>query len=109
MKIRYSDLLFAAAVLTMAAPAWAHTDTATLTFDKSVHIGSTMLDPGSYKVRGEENSAQLEVERNGKVIAQVPCHWIQLDKKSPGDEALLNNGTIQQIRFGGRLAAAQFN
>lgn len=108
MKIRYRDLLFAAAILSMAAPAWAHTDTATLTFDKPVHIGSTMLDPGSYKVRGEENSAQLAIERNGKVVAEVPCHWIQLDSKSASDEALLDNGNVQQIRFGGRIAAVQF-
>jgi hypothetical protein len=108
MKIRYCDLLFASAVLTMAAPAWAHTDTAMLTFDKSVHIGTTMLDPSSYKVRADENASQIEVERNGKVVAQIPCHWIQLNSKSPSDEAVIDNDSIQQIRFEGRAAAAQF-
>jgi hypothetical protein len=109
MKIRYADLLFASAILAMAAPAWAHTDTAILTFDKTAHVGSTMLDPGSYKVRAEENGKQLEFERDGKVIAQVPCHWIQLPSKSQNDEAVVDNDTVHEIHFGGRVAAVQID
>ena len=109
MKIRYADLLFASAILAMAAPAWGHTDTAMLTFDKPAHIGSTTLNAGSYKVRADENGKQLEFERDGKVVAQIPCHWVQLNNKSQNDEALVNNDTVQEIRFGGRTAAAQID
>ena len=109
MKIRYYDLLLATAVLAIAAPAWAHTDTATLTFDKSAHIGSTILSPGSYQVRAEENGTQIEFTKDGKVVAQIPCHWIQLNSKSQDDEALVDNDAVQEIRFEGRTAAAQFN
>jgi hypothetical protein len=109
MKIRYYDLLLATAVLAIAAPAWAHTDSATLTFDKSAHIGSTMLAPGSYQVRAEENGKQVEFEKDGKVVAQIPCHWIQLSSKSQNDEALVDNDAVQEIHFEGRIAAVQFN
>ncbi len=109
MKIRYADLLFASAILAMAAPAWAHTDTAMLTFDKPAHIGSTVLDPGNYKVRAEENGKQIEIEKNGKVIAQVPCHWTQLNAKPQNDEAVIDNNTIQEIHFAGRNTAAQID
>ena len=109
MKIRYADLLFASAILAMAAPAWAHTDTAMLTFDKSAHVGSTMLDPGNYKVRAEENGKQLEFEKNGKIVAQIPCHWVQLNAKPQSDEALINHDTVQEIRFAGRDSAAQID
>ena len=68
-----------------------------------------MLDPGSYKVRAEENGKQLEFERDGKVIAQVPCHWIQLPSKSQSDEAVVDNDTVHEIHFGGRTAAVQID
>jgi hypothetical protein len=109
MKIRYYDLLLATAVLTIAAPAWARKDNATLTFDKTAHVGSTMLAPGSYQVHAEENGQQVEFVKDGKVVAQIPCHWIQLNSKSPSDEALVDNDAIQEIHFEGRTAAAQFN
>jgi hypothetical protein len=109
MRIRYYDLLLASAVLAIVAPAWAHTDTATLIFDKPAHIGSTVLDPGSYKVRAEESGSQVVVERNGRIVAQIPCHWIQLNSRSPTDEAILDNDTIHEIRFEGRTAAVQID
>jgi hypothetical protein len=109
MKIRYYDLLLTTAVVAIAAPAWARTDTATLTFGKTAHVGSTMLAPGSYKVRAEENGKQIEFEKDGKVIAQIPCHWIQLNAKPQNDEALVDNDTVQEIRFEGRTAAAQID
>jgi hypothetical protein len=109
MKIRYYDLLLATAVLAIAAPAWAHTDTATLTFDKSAHIGSTILSAGSYQVRADENGTQVEFTKDGKVVAQIPCHWIQLNSKSQNNEALIDDDAVQEIRFEGRIAAVQFN
>ncbi len=107
MRIRYVDVLFVLALLTMAAPAWGRTDIATLTFAKSVRIGSTTLDPGTYNIRGDESSGKLDVEKDGKTVAQVSCRWVALDTKSPADEVMVKNDAVQQIRFEGRAAAAQ--
>ena len=57
----------------------------------------------------EENGKQLEFEKNGKVVAQIPCHWIQLNAKPESDEALINHDSVQEIRFAGRNTAAQID
>jgi hypothetical protein len=109
MRIRFCDVLLAAAILAIVAPTWGRTDTATLSFQKPVHVGSAMLDSGNYQIRADESSKQLEIEKDGKIVAQVPCHWIQLDSKSPADEVIVSKDTVQQIRFEGRTAAAQID
>jgi hypothetical protein len=107
MKIRYFDVLLFLFLAGIVTSAFGRTNVATLTFQKTVHIGATILNPGTYNVRGDESGNKLEFEKDGKVVAQVQCRWTQLDVKSPADEVIMNNEAVQQVRFEGRTAAAQ--
>jgi hypothetical protein len=110
MRNRYYDILFVAGLLTITAPLWGErTDVANLRFEKPVHFGAKTLDAGDYVIRGPESSKQLEVVKDGKVVAEVPCHWVQLDQRSPADEALMKNDSVNEIRFEGRTAAAKID
>jgi len=109
MKIRYFEVLFVLFLVGIVSAAFGRTNVATLTFQKTVHIGGNILNPGTYNIRGDESSNKLEFEKDGKVVAQVACHWMQLDTRSPADEVIMNNDAVQQIRFEGRTAAAQID
>jgi hypothetical protein len=107
MKIRYIDVLLFLFLAGIVTSAFGRTNVATLTFQRTVRLGATTLDPGTYNIRGDDAANKVEFEKDGKIVAQVQCHWTQLDVKSPADEVIMNNDAIQQIRFEGRTAAAQ--
>ncbi|HEY6444700.1 MAG TPA: hypothetical protein VIY66_15290 [Candidatus Acidoferrales bacterium] len=96
----------------LAAPVWAtsnstHRDSAAFDAAQATTIGNTQLQPGHYTFEAREDQSQLNVIKNGKVIASVPCHWVQLQKKANNSEILSNNNQVNEVRFGGRTEAAQ--
>lgn len=109
-KPKFFGAVVAAVILT--APLWAassssHTDSTAFDVAHATTIGNTHLQPGHYTFEAKEDQSRLNVMRNGKVVATVPCHWIQLQKKPSASEILSNKNQVNEIRFEGRTEAAQ--
>lgn len=112
MRTNLRVYLVAVAVLVMVLPIWAkpkpdRTDTAQWSTDQAVMIGTTQVEPGDYTLRAEESGKTLEVLHNGKVIAQAPCHWIELPTKAVSTEVSTDHSKVTQIQFAGRTEALQ--
>ena len=108
VRIRASSFLVAVAGLALATSAWAaHLDTTTFTATQPTTFGTKTLDPGDYELRAQESGNQLEVLRDGKVVAQVPVRWVTLPQKSSDSEVTTNNNVVQQVQFSGRTEAVQ--
>jgi hypothetical protein len=90
-------------------PAWAaHKYSVSWAVSQSTTIGSTQLKPGSYEIKAEEGQSQLQVLSQGKVVADVPCHWTQLPAKAAASEVEVDNNNVTSIEFGGKTAAIAF-
>jgi hypothetical protein len=72
-------------------------------------IGSTQLQRGQYQLRAEEGKSELQVIQKGKVVATIPCQWIQLPAKASYSQVLTDADKVAQVQFGGRIAAIEFN
>ncbi len=110
LKPKFFGAVVATVILT--APVWAgsassHKDSAAFDAAEATTIGNTQLQPGHYTLEAREDQSQLNVLKDGKVIASVPCHWVQLQKKAKSSEILSNNNQVNEVRFGGRTEAAQ--
>jgi hypothetical protein len=71
-------------------------------------IGPTQLQPGQYQLRAEDGATQVTVLRHGKVVVEVPCHWVQLQNKPQSSEVNFSSNRIIEVDFGGDTQAAQF-
>lgn len=109
MRISVGGLITGLAIFAMAAPIWARprTDTAQFDVTEPTTVAGTELRPGTYELRAEENSNQLRVVRNGKVIAEVPIAWVQLPKKSEYTQVVTKNNQVEEIDFHGKTEAVQ--
>lgn len=101
-----------ATVAAMAFPIWAkpkndRTDKANWEPVQPVTVGQTKLQPGSYMLRAQESGKTLEVMRDGKIVAQVPCHWIELSKKAASTQVDTTANKMTQVEFAGRTEALQ--
>jgi hypothetical protein len=108
MRLQVKQILIGLAICAMATPVWAKTKTADLEVTQPTTVGSTQLAPGDYQFRAKEQGNQVDVLHNGKIIAEVPCHWVQLDKKSDQTSVLLNGNTVTELDFDGSNQAARF-
>jgi hypothetical protein len=108
MRFRLLQCFSILAVLAIATPIWARTKSADLHLTDPATIGTTQLQPGEYKLRVEEGGSQVSILRQGKVVAEVPCHWVQLQAKSKLTEIDRNADQITEIHFEGDIQAAQF-
>jgi hypothetical protein len=109
-KPKFFGAVVATVILT--APVWAasassHKDSTAFDVAQATTIGNTHLQPGHYTFEAREDQSQLNVLQNGKVVATVPCHWVQLQKKPSSSEILSNNNQVNEVRFGGRTEAVQ--
>lgn len=110
MHIRPKHCFTAVALCALAIPVWAaHADTADLTVIDSATIGTTQLKPGDYKLEVSPNATQLKVVEtdNGKTVAEVPCHWFDLQKKASTTQVVTNNNQVTEIDFGGKTQAVK--
>ena len=110
LKPKVFGAVVAAVILT--APVWAasassHKDSAAFDAAQATTIGNTHLQPGHYTFEAREDQSRLNVLKNGKVVATVPCHWVQLQKKANNSEILSNNNQVNEVKFGGRTEAVQ--
>ena len=108
--MRYSakQFLGGLAILFLVFPVWARPDkTYTAEWDASqtTKIGNTQIKPGIYKIEARENQNTLDIVRDGKVVAQTPCHWIHLAKKATDTEVDTNHNQIVEVEFSGKTEA----
>lgn len=94
------------AMLTLAMPVWAHTYKQSLPLDKSATIGSAELKAGDYQLTADDSKTELNILRNGKVVATVQGQWVKIQK--PQDSTVVSDGDkITQVQFGGSDQAFQ--
>lgn len=107
--MRLNALQFAGlfALLALATPVWAHTDSATIESNGNTSIAGTQLKAGEYQLKVQDNADHLQVTQNGKVIAQVPVKWVQLNNKAPQTEVNINANQIVEVDFAGKTQAVQ--
>ena len=86
----------------------AHMYTVTWSVSQPTTIGNTEIKPGDYDLKVEEGQNQLQVVSHGKMVAQVPCHWIQLPSKAAASEVEVDNNKVTGVEFGGKTAALDF-
>jgi len=111
MEIRTKTCLAVVAMLALSLPMWARTDSAQLVVDHPVTIGAQQLEPGSYNVKAHDGEKQISIVRadNGKIVASVPCEWVQLAQKPRQTEVLFNADRVVEIDFGGKTEAVAFH
>ncbi|HTV58686.1 MAG TPA: hypothetical protein VMJ93_07420 [Verrucomicrobiae bacterium] len=107
MRLKATQCLAVLGLLALAAPVWAHTDSATIHSDGTTIINGKELKPGDYQLKVEPNGSDLQVKQYGKVVTQVPVHWIQLPKKADATEVDLNKNQIVEVDFAGQTQAVK--
>ncbi|MGA9939427.1 MAG: hypothetical protein WBP92_14360 [Candidatus Acidiferrales bacterium] len=109
MRRSSKQFLSGLTVLFLALPLWAgnaKTYSAEWEASQATTIGNTQIKPGTYKVQAHPDQNTLEiVSDDGKVIAQTPCHWIQLPQKAAATEVETSNNQITQVEFAGKTEA----
>ena len=73
--------LSTAVLMLLSVGAWANNKmTANIQIDSTVHVGSTQLAPGAYKMTWTENGSNAEVtfSQGKNVITTVPAHVTQV-------------------------------
>jgi len=93
-------------LLLAAVPVWAaHMYTMAWTVTHPITIGNLEVKPGDYELRVEEGQTQLQVISHGKMMIEVPCHWIQLPSKAASSQVEADNNKVTGVQFGGKTAA----
>ncbi|MGA8101224.1 MAG: hypothetical protein WB869_03665 [Candidatus Acidiferrales bacterium] len=108
MRFRPLQCLSILAILAIATPIWARAKSVDLNLTDSATIGTTQLQPGDYQLRVEEGANQVTVVQHDKVIAEVPCHWVQLQSKPRSTEVNSSSNRITEVDFAGDIQAVQF-
>jgi hypothetical protein len=111
MKLNWKNALGGAALLAMALPVWAHTDTVRFVTTQPTTIAGYQLAPGSYDLKANDSTNQVTIQNDedGTKVTEVPCKWVQLTQKADHDEVLSNNATVTELEFSGKMEAATFN
>ena len=107
MEIRTITCFAVAAALVLSLPIWARTDSAQLVVDHPVTIGAQQLEPGTYNLKANDGEKQINVVRadNGKIVASIPCEWVQLAQKARQTEVLFDADRVVEIDFSGKTEA----
>lgn len=94
----------------VASPSWAKKDSnalkTTIHLLSTTTITNTTLAPGDYNVVEEANQAKFE--KDGKVVAEVPCTLKPLSSKAQQSEFYLNNNRLTEIQISGKTEAIDF-
>ncbi len=108
-------LLFALSVFAawtlVSVPSWGRPNandslTATIDLSSKTTIQNKQLQPGHYKVVAEGNEAKFE--RNGKIVAEVPCTLKTLSQKAQQDDYQTDQNRLIQIDVSGKMQAITF-
>ncbi len=108
MRLNWQQALGGLALLAMALPVWAKTDTVQYTATQPTTIEGHKLAPGTYTLNASDTTNKVVIQQNGSTVATLPCKWIQLPKKADRSEVLSNNSTVTELKFAGKTEAATF-
>jgi hypothetical protein len=109
MRHKSWQYLSGLAILLRALPIWGRTESSPLSISQPTSIGATQLQPGDYELRAQDSQPQVQVVHNGKVVAPVPCSWIQLPGQAADSEVIVDNHQVKQIQFAGKTEAISLN
>lgn len=110
MKLNWKNALGGLALVALALPVWAHTDSIRYVATHPVTIAGVQLAAGTYELKADDSTNQVTVQKDGgAVVTQVPCKWIQLPQKPQASEVLSNQSEVTQLDFSGKTEAATFN
>jgi hypothetical protein len=110
MRLSAKHYLSGLAVLALALPVCARTYATGLQLDHPATISGKQLGPGAYELKIANGQNQLSVvDADGITVAEVPCHWIQLPKKSSESDVVMVKRQIVQVDIDGLAQAVQVN
>src|SRR5215813_15074526 len=77
-----------------------------VTFDSDIKVNGTLVKKGTYDVKFDDETGQLSITKNGKVVAQAMAKLEPRDKKA-NDFQLRSSGTgddmqLVGVTFGGQ-------
>lgn len=101
-------LLFALCALVISTPAWAKDLSTKAQFTGSREIANTQLKPGQYRFVANESTGQVNVLRDGKLVARIKGQWVHLKNKSQYSAVESNRNQIQELLFSGQRQAIKF-
>ncbi|HEY0005058.1 MAG TPA: hypothetical protein VGB17_09630 [Pyrinomonadaceae bacterium] len=101
-RILRKAILTLVALTMLGSMALAKTKTKEITFERNVMVGSTLVKPGTYKAAFDEETGELTLSKNKKVVAKTTA---KLEKSSErltsafatrkeGDDLLLTRITM---------------
>jgi hypothetical protein len=108
MRLNRKSLSTLALLLAALPLSAAHMYMVTWSVSRPTTIGNAEIKPGDYELRVEEGQSQLQVVSHGKMVAEVPCHWIQLPSKTTASEVEVDSDKVTAVEFGGKTAALDF-
>ena len=100
---RITVLLVVGALSSVVALAKVHKDR--ITFDTDTKVNDTVVKKGTYQVRFDDESGELKILKNGKVIAEAMAKLEQRDTKASAFRMRSTSGDIAQllgVTFGGQ-------
>ena len=114
---KISEILLPGLALLMATSAFAanKANKGSIKLDQPATISGHQLAPGQYKLTwdGASSNVELMISSDGKLVATVPAHLIEVDRPRPTNayEAHTNTDCSQsltKIEFGGKKYALAF-
>lgn len=97
------------ALLLATLPVWgAHLYTVKWSATQPTMIGGSEIKPGDYTIQAEEGQTTVQFMSHGKMVVEVPAHWIQLPSKAAASQVEEDNNKVTSIEFGGKTAALDF-
>ena len=107
MRLDTKHVFAGLAVLILVMPAWARTYRPEWSVSTPVTIGRTQVKPGNYQLNADDTKQELTVLQNGKVLANIPGHWVKLPKKAANTTIDTDGDKVSQVEFGGSDQAFQ--
>ncbi len=107
MRFHVKNYLAVLAMFVFTGMVWASTRTDSTPYyvTQPTVIGHAQLKPGQYTIKANEAQDQLRVLHHGKVVATVPCHWIELSRKANNSEIFSTKDRVTRVEFQGRRKA----
>lgn len=82
--------------------------TVTWTVSQPTMLAGSEIKPGNYIIQAEEGQSTVQVISHGKMLMEVPAHWIQLPSKAAASQVEVDSNKVTSIEFGGKTAALDF-
>ncbi|MGH9966738.1 MAG: hypothetical protein ACREBG_02730 [Pyrinomonadaceae bacterium] len=106
MKFIINRVMVAFLIVTLAgAAAFAKSNMGTVSFPSNIKVNGTLVKKGNYDVRFDEETGELSVEKDGKLVAKTPARLENRFRKAGGTEVQTSpEGRDQRlvaITFGG--------